>query len=269
LRILTLNLWGRHGEWGQRGRVLRDGLRALKPDLVTFQEAIVDGGYDQVVDLIGPGYDVVHQKTGLVGDGRHHGVSIASRWPVLEVHEVDLHVTPRTGDYSCGTLVARVAAPDPFGPVLLVNHGPSWAWQAELEREKQALAAARAIEDIVAERPAHVVVGGDFNAGPDTASMRFWTGRQSLSGLSVAYRDTWESVHGQRPGWTFDPRNPLTAHDEPGLDRGRRIDYLLVRCGPHGPTLKIDSCALAFAEPVDDVWASDHLGVLADLHTHP
>jgi endonuclease/exonuclease/phosphatase family metal-dependent hydrolase len=265
VRVLTLNLWARHGDWSRRRRVLRDGQRALAPDLVTFQEAIVDPGYDQVVDLLGPGFHVVHQKTGLIGDGAHHGVSVASRWPVTEVHEVDLHVTDRTGDYSCGTLVVRVAVPDPVGPVLLVDHGPSWAWPAERERELQAVAAVRAVEQLVAEQPAHVVVGGDFNAVPGAASMRFWTGRQSLDGLSVAYRDAWESVHDERPGYTFDPRNPLTAHDEPGLDRGRRIDYLLVRCGGHGPTLKVRTCELTFADPVDGVWASDHFGVVADL----
>jgi endonuclease/exonuclease/phosphatase family metal-dependent hydrolase len=269
MRVLTFNLWARHGEWDQRRRVIRAGLHALNADLITFQEAIVDDNYDQGVDLLGADYHVVHQRTGLVGDGRHHGVCIASRWPVVEVDDVDLHVTARTGDYSCGTLVARVAAPEPFGSVLLVNHGPSWAWSAELEREKQAVAAARAVADIIADRPAHVVVGGDFNATPDTASMRFWTGRRSLEGTSVAYRDAWDSVHGDRPGSTFDPENPLTAHDEPGLDRGRRIDYLLVGCGPHGPTLKIDNCEVVFAAPDDGVWASDHFGVVADLNVHP
>jgi hypothetical protein len=54
-------------------------------------------------------------------------VCVASRWPVADVREVDLHLTPRTDDYSCGTLVAEIAAPPPFARVLLVNHGPSWA----------------------------------------------------------------------------------------------------------------------------------------------
>jgi len=146
--------------------VLIDGLRQLEPDLVTFQEAIVDEEYDQVVDLLGPTYHVAHQRVGLIGDGRHHGASIASRWPFQRVHEVDLHVTPRTGDYSCGAIVAEIGAPEPLGRLLLVDHGPSWAWWAELERERQALAAAKLVEDLAADRPAHVVVGGDFNAGP-------------------------------------------------------------------------------------------------------
>ena len=55
--------------------------------------------------------------------------------------------------------------------------------------------------------------------------MRFLTGRAPLDGISTAHRDAWESVHGQAPGHAFDPCHPLTAVDEPDLDRGRRIDH--------------------------------------------
>jgi endonuclease/exonuclease/phosphatase family metal-dependent hydrolase len=158
-----------------------------------------------------------------------------------------------------------VAAPAALGRLLVVSHGPAWAWWAEAERELQALAVVRRIEELVVGDPAHVVVGGDFNAAPDTSSMRFWTGRRSLEGTSTAYRDCWESVHGPEPGLTFEPRNPLSAVDEPGLDRGRRIDYLLVRCGDHGPTLRVADCRRVFDEPVGGVWASDHYGVVVDL----
>jgi len=45
------------------------------------------------------------------------------------------------------------------------------------------------------------------------------------------------------------------------------MDYLLVRCEDslYGPTLEVSSCGLAFDEPVDGVWGSDHFGVVADL----
>jgi endonuclease/exonuclease/phosphatase family metal-dependent hydrolase len=262
---MSLNLFGHDGDWPARREVLRAGLARLGPDVVALQEAIVHDGYDQAADLLGPGYHLAHQTRGLLGDGRHHGASVASRWPILDVHEVDLHLTPRTGNYSCGTVIAELAAPASLGRLLVVSHGPSWAWWAEAERELQALAVVRRIEELVAGQPAHVVVGGDFNATPDTASMWFWTGRRSLDGTSTAYRDCWESVHGTEPGLTFEPRNPLSAIDEPGLDRGRRIDYLLVRCGDHGPTLRIADCRRVFDEPVGGVMASDHYGVVADL----
>lgn len=264
LRVLTLNLWGRNGGWAQRRAVLLEGLRRLQPDLIAFQETITDGDYDQVVDLLGDGYNVVHQQSGLLGDG-NHGASIASRWPVRIAREVDLHLTPRTNDYPCTALIAEVLAPPPFGPLLLVDHGPSYSSDAEYERELQAVAAACAIEEVLAGRDMHVIVGGDFNAVPDAASIRFWTGRQSLDGTSVCYRDCWAAAAAGHHGYTLSPRNPLRAEAGTPMEPGRRIDYLFVRCLDHGPTLAVATCALAFDQPVEGVWASDHFGVVAEL----
>jgi endonuclease/exonuclease/phosphatase family metal-dependent hydrolase len=53
------------------------------------------------------------------------------------------------------------------------------------------------------------------------------------------------------------------------LERGRRIDYVLVRCADHGPSLDVVACARIFDQPVDGVWASDHFGVVADLAVAP
>jgi hypothetical protein len=58
------------------------------------------------------------------------------------VREPDLNVTPRTADFTCGILLSEVFAPEPVGPLLFVNHPP--------------------------------------NCTLDSASVRFWSGRQSL-----------------------------------------------------------------------------------------
>ncbi len=268
MRVLTLNLWGRHGDWDARRPVLVEGIRELRPDLVAFQEAITGEGYDQVVDdVLGSEYRVLHQTVGLVGDG-NHGASIASRWPLGEVREADLHLMPRTQDYPCGTLAAEVLAPEPVGPLLFVAHGPSHQLGYEFERERQSATAARLIEEMRGQRGTrHVVVAGDLNADPAADSVRFWRGERSLDGTSVCYRDAWESARLEEAGHTFTPRNPLVAENKPALDRGRRIDYVFVRCDDamYGPTLEVSACELAFDKPVDGVWASDHFGVVADL----
>jgi endonuclease/exonuclease/phosphatase family metal-dependent hydrolase len=262
MRVLTLNLWGRRGHWNERCAVLVEALRELDPDLVAFQEAVVTEGYDQAADLLGPDFHLAHQQEREPGQGdveRGQGTSIASRWPLHDVREVDLHVTPRTAGFACTTLVAEVDAP--VGPLVFANHVPSWQLSFERERELQALAAARELEKLARDR--HVVLAGDFTADPDSAGVRFLTGRQSLDGTSACYRDAWESVHGNEPGETFTPQNPLVRDwDWPF----RRLDYVLVRCGEHGgPTLEVTGCERAFDEPVDGVWASDHFGVVADL----
>jgi endonuclease/exonuclease/phosphatase family metal-dependent hydrolase len=168
--VATLDLCAHHGDWPARRDALRAGLGALDADLLALQEVVVQDGYDRADELLGPEYAVVHQTVGLIGDGIHHGACVGSRVPVRAVHEVDLHLRPCTGDYSCATVIADVAAPEPFGRLLMVCHGNSWAWWAERERELQAVAAVRHLEELVAEEPAHVVVGGDFNATPHTSS---------------------------------------------------------------------------------------------------
>ena len=131
----------------------------------------------------------------------------------------------------------------------------------------QIVAAARFVEEFLGRRSMHVVLVGDFDATPDAGSVRFWSGRQSLGGTSVCYKDVWEGTHPGDSGNTFTARNPLVTAEnlDWALDLGRRIDYVIVRCVERGPALDVSACARIFDEPVDGVWASDHFGVVADL----
>jgi endonuclease/exonuclease/phosphatase family metal-dependent hydrolase len=180
------------------------------------------------------------------------------------VRELDLHVTPRTAGFACGLIAARIEAPEPIGPLLFAYHNPSWQLSFAYERELQAVAAARFLDELAGGGETHVVVAADLDADPESSSARFWTGRQSLGAMSICYRDAWESAHPDDAGHTFGvPENPL------GVDWDwpfRRIDYVFVRCGEHGgPTLAISACERIFDRPVDGVWASDHFGLVVDL----
>jgi endonuclease/exonuclease/phosphatase family metal-dependent hydrolase len=261
MRVVTLNLWGRHGSWWERRKVLAEGLRALAPDLVAFQESVRTHDYDQVLDLLGPGYHVVHQSSG-EADGTR--ASIASRWGFEDVRELRLPVTERVdlSEFAGWVGVAVVRGPE---PVVFVNHKPSFRLGHERERELQAVAAARLIEEVVGGRGLPVVLAGDFDAAPESASMRFWRGLQSLGGMSVCYRDAWEWARPGEPGHTFTPENPLVRSGNFHQESGRRIDYLLVRCAGNVPDLRLMGCWQVFDRAVGGVWASDHIGVAADL----
>ena len=258
LRIATHNVWGLRGDWEQRLQILRAGYERLSPDVVAFQETIVRDDVDQARSIVGDGYHLVHQRA-REDDGQ--GVTTASRWPVGDVIECDLNVTPRTGEFACTTLIVEVLAPEPLGRVWVANHLPDYQLDHEHERCLQAAVAARTLERLATERPAHVVVAGHFDADPQSASLRFWTGRQPVEGFSVCFRDAWDSAHPAEEGHTFVPTNPFSVDwDWPY----RRIDYVLVRCGRHGgPTLSIGACRRTFDGP--DTTASDHYGVVADL----
>jgi endonuclease/exonuclease/phosphatase family metal-dependent hydrolase len=268
LRVLTMNLLEpTKGDYQRRRPVLAEGLRRLRPDVVALQETVWGDGPDQAVELLGPGYQVA-RHSGRAADGV--GASLASRWPLGAVREVDLQVTGRTASMVwAAALVAEILAPPPLGPLLFVHHKPNWQYGYERERELQAVACARYVEELVADRDLQVVLAGDFDDPPEAASIRFWTGRQSLEGTSVCYEDAWAVAHPGEAGHTFSPRNPLVAAGEMALERGRRIDYVMVRCGVHGPRMDVAGCELAFDQPVEGVWASDHFGVVADLRLPP
>src|SRR5207248_9933669 len=82
---------------------------------------------------LGSDYHIAHQSQGLapVEPVGFHGASIASRWPITQFREVDLHLTPRTSDFPCTTMMADLDTPN--GAVLFVNHLPSW--QLDFEHE--------------------------------------------------------------------------------------------------------------------------------------
>lgn len=259
MRVVTQNLWGVRGDWEARRKVLQQGLHDLDADIVSFQEAIRRDGCDTARDLLGDDYEIVYQRNP-EPDGQI--AAIASKWPITKSDELDQHVTAQV-DSANMTLVAEIHAPEPFGVVLVVNHLPYWKLTAAYERELQARAGAKFVEDLVGDRELHVIVASDLTDPPDSSSVRFWTGRQSLGGYGVSYRDAWESLHRDEPGDTYSPENAnLIDHDWPF----RRLDYILVRCGLHGgPTLEIKRCERIFDKPEAGVWGSDHYGVVADL----
>jgi endonuclease/exonuclease/phosphatase family metal-dependent hydrolase len=266
-RVVTQNLWGRRGDWPARRSVLKQGLEELRPDLVALPESIVNDEYDQVLDVLGDEFHVVHQKDRESGDGVDvepgQGHSLASRWPLGEVRELDLHLMPSTEGFACGTLAAEILAPEPLGTLVFAFHNPSWKLHQAYERELQAVASAGFLAELADGRARHVILAADLDADPESASARFWTGRQALDGTSVCYRDAWESKHPGEPGHTFTPETPIMiGRDWPF----RRIDYVFIRCGEHeGPTLEITSCERLFDDPIDGVWASDHFGLSVDL----
>ena len=261
VRVVAQNVWARFGDWPARRAVLREGLQRAAPDLVAFVEAVKTDDYDLVEDLLGPGYEIVYESR---LDRQGVGIALASRWPIRRVTEIDLRVTDRTANLDDATLAAEIDAP--FGPLLFLAANPKWEMGYERERELQALAAARFAEHHAREHGGHVVIAGDFDATPDAASIRFLTGRQSLEGVSVCYRDAWASTHPDADGHTFTPvENPLVRDGETAWDVPRRIDYVFVRCDNYGPTLDVKGCERLFDQPRDGVFASDHFGVVADL----
>ena len=114
------------------------------------------------------------------------------------------------------------------------------------------------------------IIAGDFNAAPDASSIRCLTGLQSIGGRSVHYNDAW-AIAGQGPGhtWTADNPNAAAVIDQivRQPNHRRRIDYVFTGSWHAHPKTycQVRTASLAFDQPTDGVWPSDHFGVLVDL----
>ncbi|MYS90215.1 MULTISPECIES: endonuclease/exonuclease/phosphatase family protein [Streptomyces] len=261
VRLMTMNVLApQYADGPARRAVLARELRRRMPDVLALQE-VTRGDVRALVDA---GWHVVpHPRWSADGVG----AVLAARRPFGRTVADPLEVTGRTSLTSwCGVVAAELPLPEPLGTLLVVHHKPSWPYGWERERELQALVTARLVERAVAERPVrHTVLLGDLDAPPEAASLRFLEGLQSLDGMSVCFQDAWSAARPGEPGPTFSSANPLVRQGDMPEASDRRIDYVLLRCGRHGPTLRVSSCERVLVEPVDGVQASDHYGVAADL----
>lgn len=110
------------------------------------------------------------------------------------------------------------------------------------------------------------ILGGDFNADPESDEIRMLTGRASTPVPKLVFHDAWE-VAGQAStssdtGATWANANPYARLD---LEPDRRIDYVLVGWPKAGGAGHVTRCTVEGLEPVDGVVPSDHLAVLAEV----
>jgi endonuclease/exonuclease/phosphatase family metal-dependent hydrolase len=270
LRVLTFNVWNTQGD-ERRGELIARELARLQPDLVSLQEVVRDEQRDQLAEILaGSDLQATHQhdvlgRTPRFGE-RFGGCAVASRRPheVLEV--LDLR-TAGSLDVPWATLAISVSLPD-GNDLLFLAATTSWRLAAEADRERQVVA----LSDLDARNRTALptIIAGDFNASPDSAGIRYLTGRQGLGGRSVHYHDAWE-VAGDGAGFTWTHENPNAAGEieqlvgQPG--HRRRVDYVFVGGRDAHPDVsaRVKSAELVFDRPVDGVWLSDHFGVLAEI----
>jgi endonuclease/exonuclease/phosphatase family metal-dependent hydrolase len=271
VRVVTLNVLNLEGD-PRRQEVINAELRRLAPDVVSLQEVIKEDGRDQLALLLeGTGLRGTHQADLLAyhppGAERYGGNAVASRWPHSVVETLDIRVDRAGVPHPWVALASAVEVPGE-GEMLFIATTMCPRYDGEGARERQVVD----ITDLDARhrRPLPTVLAGDFNVGPRGASVRYLTGLQSLSGQSVHYHDAW-AVAGEGVGNTISMDNPLAAMELERLlrqpNQNDRIDYVFVgsvEAHPHARAT-IQGAALAFNEPHDGVWASDHFGLVVDL----
>ena len=281
MRVLTMNIWNFCEPYEKRQSLLRRGLQELDPDLMAFQEAGFTDGRHQVADVLrGMGYHILHQfevqsdPRGVNGlnTTRANGCCVASRWPMQFTELLSLDITEHTHGYAA--LAVRVAVPSPVGPLLFVSAVTSWELNREYERERQAVEIVKMVHRHARKGEFPPIIAGDFDAAPEAASVRFLTGKQSLDGMSVCFRDAWAEVGDGGPGytWTTDNRHVREWVEAVMFEKrhARRIDYIFLGSFHDYPKYaRISTCRVVLDRPTNGVWPSDHYAVHATIDVQP
>lgn len=272
LRVLTANIWNYAEPYDIRMQLLRKQIEEMNPDVIGFQEAGWKPGEDhQVKQLLqGLDYHLDHEADGSNGrERRVLDVAVASRWPLKRK-------ALRQSSGSGKALAVEISVPSPVGRLLFVSTFGTARWQfdRELNRERDAVALDTFVRDIADPKGFPPIIAGDFDGTPDSAAVRFLTGRQSLEGRSTHYYDAWEAAGHRDGGYTWTTKNDYTRKTTERVwklsNHHRRIDYIFVGSPHHyRGYARVVSAKVVLDKPAGQNWPSDHFGVLAEIAVRP
>jgi endonuclease/exonuclease/phosphatase family metal-dependent hydrolase len=260
--VLSWNLWWRFGPWEARLPAIVETIGRLEPDIAALQEVwVADGTSSAHVIAEALGYHVaVDHRLDL--DGVGFGNAVLSRWPITATTTWPLPWADGFG-HDEERLLLRAVVDAPRDPIQV--HCTHLAWRYDHSELRQAQVR-EICRHIAAGRPREYppVLCGDLNAEPHSDEVRMLTGQAAVPVPGLVFRDAWTAPGCEGPGWTWSNANPYAAAEH---EPDRRIDYVLTgwrRDDGRGAPL---SCRVVGDEPVDGVWPSDHLGVLATVRT--
>jgi endonuclease/exonuclease/phosphatase (EEP) superfamily protein YafD len=219
LHVMTSNL--RLGEADPHSVV--DAVRRHSVDVLMLEE-LTQPEQDA---LIAAGLDELLPHHSSVPDGGGYGTGLWSRFPMTDVHH--------PGQFTFGFVTARLAVPGvarPVQAVALHASGPvpdASLWQKDMR------GFAKFLPTLAVDRP--MIVGGDFNATPDTVQFR--------DVLDAGFRDAADQA-----GAGYTRTYPANRSFPPLI----AIDHLLTRGGPVATDVRTIS-----------IKRSDHRALLASI----
>ena len=245
-----------------RKQLILEELQRLAPDVVLLQEVPV---FRNREEQIGPwlarglGYSMAYGRAnGRALLGFEEGEAVLSRYPIREVQR---HVLlPKPGLVE-NRIVLRAVIDTPLGMLEVYNTHFSHRVNRDPLRQKQAADLILFLENTYRFRQLPAVIGGDFNAFPDSQPTRLL--------LEQGLVDAALQVDPPADG----PTSWFRDITDPAATPKARIDYLFVYSEGAERSLTISRCfrfldqprRAPFSTPSGWLWASDHVGVFCEL----
>jgi endonuclease/exonuclease/phosphatase family metal-dependent hydrolase len=263
LRVMTWNLWWRFGPWEQRLPAIAAVLASEQPDVLLAQEVwgtADDSSAHRLAEPLGYHVALTDDPFGGRAVGFHNAV--ISRYPVLSTIS---HPLPGPHTEVGHRRILSVVLDTPWGPWPMMSTHFDYRFGDSGLRIRQSH---RLLELVGAERgdpdtSLPVVVGGDFNAVPDSDEIRVLRGLSPGPVGNLVLSDCWEQVgDGQGATWRRDnPHQTDTAWPD------RRLDYVFVSWPRPKPVGNPSGAWLSGTTPVAGVTPSDHAAVVVELQT--
>lgn len=276
-KLTNLNLL--HSPFRFEDRMVRIGqeTKIIGPEIFCVQEALFDDApRSSVLDGIAEatGLKIVSTQPHFEKHGMKSGVAILTSWPVIEAGDGRAPLDGEAGYNSCYAVLESPAG----RPVIVFSIHGAWGGHRENVREQKFIsinAHAAELEEKYADRDPITVIAGDFNTRPDSSSMRFMRGLQSLHGQSTYWVDSWEALKTStgEPGFTSDPSNKLAIQTAleggiflPQILPGRRIDYIMIKGWRYGKIgSPIDIVLDYTTKDAEGYTVSDHYGLTTTI----
>ncbi len=247
VKLATLNLFNRMGQWGARAPLVVDQLEELAPDVIGLQEVdlVLDQGMwlsRQINKRMAqqPHYRIKH-ATNPDTRASYHSIATMSRIGFGEHEILDLMTFERVAQrfaFRCGD--------QPFVFVNTHLHHPP---EAKAERVAQ-------LEYLLAwlgrdARRLPTVIAGDFNSYAEPPE-------PAVALMKSRFRSAYEAAHGREPEKTW--TTPVNTYDD---SPHGTLDYIFV-----SEEFRVADAGLAFDKPSPldpNMYPSDHLGLYAVL----
>ena len=257
LKVMSWNIWWQFGPWKARAPAIEASIKAANPDLIALQEVWGDDAENhakQIAEKLGYHYFYEQCMTmNRVGFGN----AILSRWPIKATKAIQLSGFEETGELR-KTLYTQIDGPR--GDIHFFCTHLNWRYEQSHIRQIQV----KEVADFVkanASGKMPPILCGDFNAEPMSDEIRALVGLTTSATEGMSFHDAWVAA-GSGDGYTWSNENPFAAAE---FEPNRRIDYIFSghpKARGRGHVTEIE---VTGNTPVEGIWASDHLALLAEI----